>query len=307
VTSVPGQSPFPTEPLFPELLVKRGKVRDVYRAGDDRLVVIASDRISAFDVVLSPGVPGKGVVLTQLSNFWFSTLADVVPHHLVATELSGFPEPFASASALRGRASLVRALEIVPVECVVRGYIVGSGWKEYQQRGTVCGIALPAGLRQAERLAEPVFTPSTKASAGHDENITFDDVVRLVGGPAAEKLRERSVELYRRAASVAEERGIIIADTKFEFGRDPDGELVWADEALTPDSSRFWPRDRYRPGANPPSFDKQYVRDWLEQSGWNKQPPAPPLPPDVVAKTRELYLEAYRRLTGGELNVPEAG
>jgi phosphoribosylaminoimidazole-succinocarboxamide synthase len=303
---VAGPRAFPTDPLFPQFLVKRGKVRDVYRAGDDRLVVVASDRISAFDVVLSPGVPGKGVVLTQLSNFWFSTLAHVAPHHLVASELSGFPEPFASAPALRGRASLVRAVEIIPVECVVRGYIVGSGWKEYQGHGTVCGIALPAGLRQAERLPEPVFTPSTKAAVGHDENISFDDVVRIVGGPAAEKLRDRSLELYRRAASVAEERGIIIADTKFEFGHDADGELVWADEALTPDSSRFWPLDRYRPGANPPSFDKQYVRDWLEASGWNKQPPAPALPSDVVAKTRELYLEAYRRLTGRELDLEGA-
>jgi phosphoribosylaminoimidazole-succinocarboxamide synthase len=285
------------------LLVKRGKVRDVYSAGEAGLVVVASDRISAFDVVLSPGVPGKGVVLTQLSNFWFSRLAGVSPHHLLATELAALPEPFASAPALRGRACLVRNLRIVPVECVVRGYLAGSGWKEYQAGGAVCGIPLPAGLREAERLPRPIFTPSTKADVGHDENITFDRVVGTIGGPLAEELREASLELYRRAASLAEERGIIIADTKFEFGQDAGGEVVWADEALTPDSSRFWPRDGHRPGNSPPSFDKQYVRDWLERSGWNKRPPAPSLPDDVVARTQELYLEAYRRLTGREVRL----
>ena len=300
---MPGTSHFPTAPLFPQLLVKRGKVRDVYSAGGAGLVVVASDRISAFDVVLSPGVPGKGVVLTQLSNFWFSRLADVSPHHVLATQLSALPEPFASAPALRGRACLVRAVRIVPVECVVRGYLAGSGWKEYQAGGTVCGIPLPAGLREAERLRRPIFTPSTKAEVGHDENITFDRVVETIGGPLAERLRALSLELYRRAASLAEERGIIIADTKFEFGQDAGGEVVWADEALTPDSSRFWPKDRHRPGSGPPSFDKQYVRDWLERSGWNKRPPAPSLPDDVVAKTQELYLEAYRRLTGRELRL----
>jgi phosphoribosylaminoimidazole-succinocarboxamide synthase len=300
---VGGPLAFPTAPLFPERLVKTGKVRDVYSAGPGRLLVVASDRISAFDVVLNPGVAGKGVVLTQLSNFWFSSLAEIAPHHLLATELSSFPPPFASAREIAGRSCLVRALQIVPVECVVRGYLVGSGWKEYQATGSVSRVPLPAGLRQAERLSHPVFTPSTKAEEGHDENISFDDVVQTVGAPVAETLRELSLELYRRAAGFAEERGIIIADTKFEFGLDAEGRLVWADEAITPDSSRFWPVDRYAPGSNPPSFDKQYVRDWLERSGWNKQPPAPTLPPDVVARTQALYLEAYRRLTGRELTL----
>lgn len=298
-----GPATFPTVPLFPEKLVKRGKVRDVYRAGEGRLLVVASDRISAFDVVLDPGIPGKGVVLTQLSNFWFSALAQFAAHHVLATELSAFPEPFASARELDRRACLVRDVRIVPVECVVRGYIAGSGWKEYQAKGSVSGVALPAGLRLAERLPHPVFTPSTKAEVGHDENIAFDEVVRLVGGEVAEKLRDLSLELYRRAAALAEARGIIIADTKFEFGLDELGKLVWADEALTPDSSRFWPAARHRIGSSPPSFDKQFVRDWLEGSGWNKQPPAPTLPHDVVAKTQGLYLEAYHRLTGRELTL----
>jgi phosphoribosylaminoimidazole-succinocarboxamide synthase len=300
---VGGPPAFPTAPLFPERLVKRGKVRDVYSAGPGRLLVVASDRISAFDVVLNPGVAGKGVVLTQLSNFWFSTLGRIAPHHLLATELSSFPPPFASARELAGRACLVRELQIVPIECVVRGYIVGSGWKEYQAKGSVSGVPLPAGLRQAERLPHPVFTPSTKAEEGHDENISFDDVVQAVGAPVAETLRDLSLKLYQQAAGLAEERGIIIADTKFEFGLTAEGRLVWADEALTPDSSRFWPADRYAPGSNPPSFDKQYLRDWLERSGWNKQPPAPTLPADVIAKTQVLYLEAYRRLTGRELTL----
>ena len=298
---------FPSAPLFPERLVKRGKVRDVYQVSRDRLMVVASDRISAFDVVLDPGVPGKGIVLTQLSNFWFGELSGVVPNHLLATDINEFPEPFSAENALAGRACLVRAVRIVPVECVVRGFIVGSGWKEYQATGSVCGVRLPSGLQQAGRLPEPIFTPSTKAEVGHDENIPFDDVVRLTGGNVAERLRDVSLELYNRAASLAEARGIIIADTKFEFGLDADGVVVWADEALTPDSSRFWPADRYRPGGNPPSFDKQFVRDWLERSGWNKQPPAPALPPDVVARTQALYLEAYRRLTGRELQIQQEG
>ncbi|MGD1146439.1 MAG: phosphoribosylaminoimidazolesuccinocarboxamide synthase [Thermoanaerobaculaceae bacterium] len=292
---------FPSGPLFPERLVKRGKVRDVYQVGPGRLLVVASDRISAFDVVLDPGVPGKGIVLTQLSNFWFRTLAAVVPNHLLATGLSDLPEPFSKEASLAGRACLVKAVRIVPVECVVRGFIVGSGWKEYQAKGSVCGVRLPPGLRQADRLPEPIFTPSTKAEVGHDQNITFDEVVRLAGGAVAERLRDVSLDLYTRAAALAEERGIIIADTKFEFGLDADGGVVWADEALTPDSSRFWPADSYGPGSNPPSFDKQFVRDWLESSGWDKQPPAPTLPSDVVAKTQALYLEGYRRLTGREL------
>ena len=296
-------APFPSAPLFPGRLLRRGKVRDVYQADGERLVIVASDRISAFDSVLDPGVPGKGIVLTQLSNFWFETLAGVVPNHVVATRLGDFPAPFSGEPLLEGRACLARAVRIAPVECVVRGFIVGSGWQEYQARGSVCGVPLPAGLQQADRLPAPVFTPSTKAEVGHDQNIAFDEVVRLVGGGVAERLRTVSLELYRRAAVLAEARGIIIADTKFEFGLDDDGELVWADEALTPDSSRFWPADLYRPGSNPPSFDKQFLRDWLEASGWDKQPPAPTLPSEIVARTRALYLEAYRRLTGRELSL----
>jgi phosphoribosylaminoimidazole-succinocarboxamide synthase len=300
---VAGPAPFSTLPQFGQLLLKRGKVRDVYRAGDGLLVVVASDRISAFDVVLAPGIPGKGIVLTQLSNFWFSTLAEVATHHLLATDLSELPEPFASAPALDRRACLVREVHIVPVECVVRGYLVGSGWKEYQATGSVSGVPLRSGLRQAERLPDPVFTPSTKAEVGHDESISFDEVVRTVGGDVGERLRDLSLELYRQAAAIAEARGVIIADTKFEFGQDEHGRLVWADEALTPDSSRFWPADQYRIGTSPPSFDKQFVRDWLEASGWSKQPPAPTLPDEVVAGTQARYLEAYLRLTGRELKI----
>ena len=278
-------------------------MRDVYDAGPGRLVVVASDRISAFDVVLDPGVPGKGVVLTQLSNFWFGSLADVVPNHLVATAVRDFPEPFARSEILTGRACLVRAVRIVPVECVVRGFVAGSAWKEYQATQSVCGIPLPAGLRQADKLPEPIFTPSTKAEVGHDENIAFDLVVGIAGGDVAERLRAVSLALYRRAAALAEDRGLIIADTKFEFGLDDEGGLVWADEALTPDSSRFWPKDVYAPGGNPPSFDKQFVRDWLERSGWDKRPPAPTLPAEVVERTRALYLEAFQRLTGRALQI----
>lgn len=292
---------YPREPLEPGRLIKRGKVRDIYDAGPDHLLIVASDRISAFDVVLEPGVPGKGIVLTQLSNFWFETLAGVAAHHVVETESARFPAPFRDRPLLAGRACLVRRLSIVPVECVARGYLVGSGWKEYQARGTVCGIALPPGLRLADRLPEPIFTPSTKADFGHDENISFDDVVARVGAPLAERLRSLTLELYRRAAAYTETRGIILADTKFEFGLDAAGTLVWADEALTPDSSRFWPASAYKPGSNPPSFDKQFVRDWLETSGWDKRPPAPALPDDVVRGTLARYLEAYARLTGRKL------
>jgi len=295
--------PYASPPRVEAFALRRGKVRDLYQTGSDRLVIVATDRISAFDVVLSPGIPGKGVVLTQLSNFWFERLADVVGSHLVATELEGFPEPFASCSELAGRACLVRTVRIVPVECVVRGYVAGSGWKEYRASGGICGIPLPAGLAQAERLPEPIFTPSTKAEVGHDENISFDRTVELVGGEVAERLRSLSLELYRRAARYAEERGIIIADTKFEFGLDESGAVVWADEALTPDSSRFWPAADYRPGASPPSFDKQFVRDWLESTGWDKRPPAPTLPSPVVHGTLSRYLEAFRTLTGRELKI----
>jgi phosphoribosylaminoimidazole-succinocarboxamide synthase len=296
--------PYASPSRIEALALRRGKVRDLYRtASDGSLVIVASDRISAFDVVLSPGIPGKGVVLTQLSNFWFEQLADVAPCHLLATDLARLPAPFSECTELARRACLVRPVKIVPIECVVRGYIVGSGWKEYRASGTVCGIPLPDGLQLADRLPEPIFTPSTKAEVGHDENISFDAAAAIVGGEVAERLRSLSLALYRRAAAYAESRGIIIADTKFEFGLDEAGALVWADEALTPDSSRFWPAAGYRPGANPPSFDKQYVRDWLETSGWDKQPPAPTLPDAVIEGTLARYLEAFRRLTGRELTL----
>jgi len=298
---VPLPPVFPDDPVVPERLIRRGKVRDVYDAGVQHLLLVASDRISAFDVVLSPGIPGKGVVLTQLSSFWFTRLAEVVRHHVVATELEDFPRPFRDHPVLAGRSCLVRRLRILPVECVARGFIVGSGWQQYQATGAVCGIPLPRGLRLADRLPQPIFTPSTKAEVGHDENIAFDQVVALVGTELAEKVRSLTLELYGRAASFAEQRGIILADTKFEFGVGSDGEICWADEALTPDSSRFWPAAEYRPGSNPPSFDKQFVRDWLDSCGWDKSPPAPPLPQKVIEGTLARYLEAYRRLTDTEL------
>jgi phosphoribosylaminoimidazole-succinocarboxamide synthase len=277
----------------------RGKVRDIYDLGD-RLLIVATDRLSAFDVVLPTPIPDKGRVLTQLSMFWFDKLADVVPHHVLsAKDFSGELAPY--AGELDGRAMLVRRTEPVPIECVVRGYISGSGWKDYQKTGGICGIPLPAGLRESDRLPEPIFTPSTKATSGHDENISFEETVSRIGRPLAERLREVSLALYRRAAEHASAHGIIIADTKFEFGLLGD-ELIWIDEALTPDSSRFWPAAQYAPGKPQPSFDKQYVRDYLERIGWNKQPPAPALPPDVVAATREKYREAYQRITGHALD-----
>ncbi|MGC8916300.1 MAG: phosphoribosylaminoimidazolesuccinocarboxamide synthase [Thermoanaerobaculum sp.] len=290
----------PPETLAPHL-VRQGKVRDIYRAGDGTLVMVATDRISAFDVVLSPGIPGKGVILTQLSNFWFRRFAANIPNHLVATELADLGEPFAREPSLAGRAVLVRQLTMVPVECVVRGYLVGSGWKEYRETGRVCGIPLPTGLRQADQLPEPIFTPATKEESGHDQNISFDRMVGMVGGELAETLRDLSLAIYKEAAAYASERGIIIADTKFEFGLDDEGKVVWADEALTPDSSRFWPMDEYRPGENPPSYDKQFVRDFLEASGWDKNPPPPPLPAEVVEGTVARYREAYTKLSGREL------
>ncbi|HOC44233.1 MAG TPA: phosphoribosylaminoimidazolesuccinocarboxamide synthase [Thermoanaerobaculales bacterium] len=282
-------------------LVSRGKVRDIY-AVDGDLLLVATDRISAFDCVLSPGVPGRGVILTQLSNFWFGRFGDV-PNHLVATERSAFPQPFRGLAELDRRSVLVRRLDPIPVECVARGYLAGSGWQEYRERGSVCGIALPSGLRESERLPQPIFTPATKATEGHDQNIGFDSMVGIVGGRVAETLRDLTLRIYREAAAYALERGIIIADTKFEFGLDPDGRIVWMDEALTPDSSRFWPADSYEPGRGQPSYDKQYLRDWLERSGWNKQPPAPVLPAEVVAGTLERYREAYRRLTGSSIEL----
>jgi phosphoribosylaminoimidazole-succinocarboxamide synthase len=276
----------------------RGKVRDIYELGE-QLLIVATDRLSAFDVVLPTPIPDKGRVLTQLSLFWFEKLREVVPHHVVsATEFPAALAPY--RSQLAGRAMLVRRTEPLPIECVVRGYISGSGWKDYKATGAVCGIQLPAGLRESDRLPKPIFTPATKATTGHDENISFDQAVKLVGGPLAEEARRISLEIYRRAAAYAEQRGIIIADTKFEFGR-VDGKLIWIDEALTPDSSRFWPADGYAPGRSQPSFDKQFVRDYLEKLHWNKQPPGPELPADIVAATREKYREAYRRMTGNEL------
>jgi phosphoribosylaminoimidazole-succinocarboxamide synthase len=281
---------------FPGLELRgRGKVRDIYDLGD-RLLIVATDRLSAFDVVLPTPIPDKGRVLTQLSLFWFEKLADIVAHHVIdAKNFSGDLAPY--AAALEGRSMVVRKTDPVPIECVVRGYISGSGWKDYQKTGAICGIPLPAGLHESDRLPEPIFTPSSKATEGHDENISFDETVARVGRKLAEQLRDVSLEIYARAAEHAASRGIIIADTKFEFGLVGD-DLIWIDEALTPDSSRFWPADEYMPGKAQPSFDKQYVRDYLERIGWNKQPPGPELPADVVAATRAKYREAYERVTG---------
>jgi phosphoribosylaminoimidazole-succinocarboxamide synthase len=276
-------------------LVFQGKVRDIYAAGDDRLLLVASDRISTYDVVHPTPIPDKGKVLTGLTAFWVERTADICPNHLVS--LTDVPDEH------RGRAMLVERLEMVPVECVVRGYISGSGWKEYQATGSVCGIELPDGLQESERLPHPIFTPATKAELGeHDENIAFERMAEIVADrDLAEALRRISIELYTRGAEHALERGIILADTKFEFGRRPDGTLVLADEVMTPDSSRFWPADGYEPGRSQPSFDKQYVRDWAAASGWDKTAPAPPIPEAVVEGTRARYLEAYERIAGEPL------
>lgn len=280
----------------PGVPCRRGKVRDVYDLGD-RLVLVATDRVSAFDWVLPTGIPDKGRVLTALTLFWLDYLG--VPNHLLSTDVADMGPAFAAQrDALQGRSCLVRKTRVVPVECVVRGYLVGSGWKEYQADGTVCGLALPAGLRQAERLPEPIFTPATKEESGHDQNICFARMAGLVGQPLAEELRRRSLDVYARARAYAETRGIVLADTKFEWGQLPDGGVILIDEVLTPDSSRFWPADGYRVGSNPPSFDKQFVRDWLETTGWDKNSPPPPLPAEVVERTRAKYVEAYERLTG---------
>jgi phosphoribosylaminoimidazole-succinocarboxamide synthase len=274
---------------------RRGKVRDVYDLGD-RLVIVATDRLSAFDWVLPTGIPDKGRVLTALTLFWLDYLG--VPNHLLGTDPAAMgPEFAAAADVLRGRTMLVRKTEVVPIECVVRGFLAGSGWKEYRQHGTVCGLALPPGLQEAEQLPEPLFTPATKEESGHDINIPFGEMARITGADVAEDLRQRSLDVYLRAAAYAASRGILIADTKFEWGRLPGGELILIDEVLTPDSSRFWPLDQYRPGGSPPSFDKQFVRDWLETTGWDKNSPPPELPPEVVARTRAKYLEAHERLT----------
>jgi phosphoribosylaminoimidazole-succinocarboxamide synthase len=277
------------------LPARRGKVRDVYDLGD-RLLMISTDRISAFDWVMPNGIPDKGRVLTQLSAFWFERLG--VPHHVLSLDVDspGLPGEI-DLAPLRGRSMIVKKAEIVPIECVVRGYLEGSGWKEYKASGTVCGLKLPAGLQQGSKLPEPIFTPATKAESGHDENISFERMVEIVGESVANELRERSINVYLRGAEHAQTRGIIIADTKFEWGRF-NGELILCDEVLTPDSSRFWPADDYQPGRSQPSFDKQFVRDWLETTAWDKNSPPPTLPDDVLLQTRAKYVEAYERITG---------
>jgi phosphoribosylaminoimidazole-succinocarboxamide synthase len=277
-------------------LLYSGKVRDIYDAGDGRLLMVASDRISAFDVVMAEPVPDKGRVLTAMSAFWFEQLAEVAPNHVVSFALADFPEG-ARDLALAGRTMLVRRAEMLPIECIVRGYLSGSAWKEYRRFGTVHGEPMPAGLRESDRLPEPRFTPSTKAASGHDENIPFARAVELVGAANAERAREIALAAYARGAALAEANGILIADTKFELGF-VDGELVIADEVMTPDSSRFWPADAWEPGSVPPSFDKQPVRDFLDALDWDKAPPAPPLPPEVVDATRRRYVEAYERISG---------
>ena len=280
-----------------------GKVRDVYSLDNDHLLFVATDRISAFDYVLATGIPHKGRVLNQISLFWFDFLKDIVPNHLVTADVDRYPAAIRKyADELRGRSMLVMRAEMSPVECVARGYLSGSGWKEYQATGTVCGIKLPAGLKESDQLPEPIFTPATKATTGHDINISFEEMCKLVDPSVSRQLRDLTLRIYQKAADYARQRGIIIADTKFEFGQTAQG-ITLADEVLTPDSSRFWPADTYQPGKAQNSYDKQYVRDYLEEIRWNKQPPAPALPPDVALRTSEKYLEAYRQLTGRELEV----
>jgi phosphoribosylaminoimidazole-succinocarboxamide synthase len=273
-------------------LIASGKVREIYEGHDQTLLIVASDRISTYDVVHPTPIPDKGAVLTGLSTFWFERTTEIVPNHMLSVA-DGVP------AEVRGRAMLVRRLEMLPIECVVRGYLSGSGWKDYQRTGEVCGIRVPSGLSESDRLPEPIFTPATKAQEGHDENIDFDRAAELVGDRAlTERVRDVSIAVYQHAAEHARERGIILADTKFEFGLDADGELTLGDEVCTPDSSRFWPADEYEPGRAQPSFDKQFVRDWASSTGWDRNPPAPAIPDDVVARTREKYVEAYERITG---------
>ena len=283
-------------------LLRRGKVRDVYAVDDDSLLIVATDRISAFDCILPTPIERKGEVLTALSEFWFEKLQHVVANHLIESDVERMPPAVQQhATTLAGRAMLVRRAEVFPVECVVRGYLVGSGWKDYLRTGSVCGHKLPEGLVESAKLPEPIFTPSTKAEQGHDENITEDQVREMIGDEKTALLRDTSLRLYSEAHEYASKRGIIIADTKFEFGLDKNGELLLVDEVLTPDSSRFWPADEYEPGRSQPSFDKQFVRDYLETLDWNKQPPAPAIPAEIAAATTARYLEAYRLLTGKEL------
>ena len=281
--------------------IGKGKVRDIYAVGDDKMLIVASDRLSAFDVVLPDPIPDKGRVLNEMANFWFERLGHIVPNQLTGID----PESVVAddeRAQVRGRSVVVKKLKPLPIEAVVRGYIIGSGWKDYQRSGRICGIELPKGLQQAQKLPEPIFTPATKAESGHDENISFEQVEKLIGGELARKVREVSIQLYKEASDYAASKGIIIADTKFEFGLDERNELVLIDEVLTADSSRFWPRDSYRVGVSPPSYDKQFVRDYLETLDWNKEPPAPKLPADVIARTSEKYREALQRLTGRTLS-----
>ncbi len=289
---------------YPELqLHASGKVRDVYFLGSDHLLFVATDRISAFDYVLATGIPHKGRVLTQISLFWFDFLKDIVPSHFVTADVNRYPVAIRKhADELRGRSMMVMRAEMFPVECVARGYLSGSGWKEYNAKGSVCGIKLPSGLKESDRLPEPLFTPATKATTGHDINISFEEMCKLVDPDLSRQLRDITLRVYNKAADYARQRGIIIADTKFEFGQTAKG-ITLADEVLTPDSSRFWPADTYQPGKAQDSYDKQYVRDYLEEIRWNKQPPAPALPPEVARRTSEKYLEAYRQLTGRELEI----
>lgn len=289
--------------LAPFTLYARGKVRDIYSLGD-QLLFVATDRISAFDHVLATGIPGKGKILTQLSIFWFEFLKDVVPNHLITADVSRYPSELTQyRNELEGRSMLVKRAQMFPVECVVRGYLSGSGWKDYKATGAVCGVKLPSGLRESDRLPEPIFTPASKSLDGeHDINISFDEMVSRVGAKSAERLRDLTLAIYHKASDYAEQRGLILADTKFEFGSTAEG-IILADEVLTPDSSRFWPRDHYAPGGPQPSFDKQFVRDYLESIHWNKQAPAPALPTEVVARTQEKYLEAFRLLTGRSLSL----
>ena len=292
------------ETEFADLVLHaRGKVRDLYSVGE-YLLLVATDRISAFDHVLGTGIPGKGKILTQLSLFWFQLLRDVVPNHFITADVAQYPaalRPY--ASQLVGRSMLVKRAQMFPVECVVRGYLSGSGWKDYKATGAVCGIQLPKGLRESDKLPQPLFTPASKSLGGeHDENISFAEMTTRIGEPAATKLQGLSLDIYNRAAAYSAQRGVILADTKFEFGVTPDG-IVLADEVLTPDSSRYWPADQYAPGGPQPSFDKQFVRDYLEQIQWNKQAPAPALPDDIVVKTQRKYLDAYRLLTGKDLDL----
>ncbi len=283
--------------------VRRGKVRDVYDLGD-ALLIVATDRISAFDVVMPNGIPGKGKILTAISVFWFKRFERQVENHLIATDVASFPPSLRGfADQLTGRSMLVKKTRVVPIECVARGYLAGSGWKEYQKSQTVCGIKLPPGLRLSDKLPAPIFTPATKEESGHDINITYEQMIERVGTGLADELRERTLRIYTQAAEYALSRGVIIADTKFEFGQLPDGRTILIDELLTPDSSRFWPADEYAPGKEQPSFDKQYVRNWLETQTWDKAPPAPRLPEDVVEGTTRRYLEAYEKLTGQRLEV----